>query len=70
MRRYMTKKEIGELLQLNGWTQAELARQVGLTEGAVSRWFTDRTPSGAATKAMRRMLDEARDRKRPEPVPA
>lgn len=68
MGRFMSRKEIHELLKLTGWSQAELARQVGVTEGAVSRWFTDRTPSGSATKSMRQLLEDAR-RKAEKAVP-
>lgn len=56
----MSKQEISELMELNGWSRARLADEVGVGQNAVDRWFSDRDPGGAASKLMRLLLREAR----------
>jgi len=61
----MTPEEIQELLSAKDWSQAELSRQLGVSEAAVSRWFTDpdsggRNPGGPARRLMRQWLEEVR----------
>lgn len=64
----MKRAEILELLKLRRWSQAELARQLHLSEAAVSRWLSGdsagRTPGGPATMLMRQWLAEAGQRSR------
>ena len=63
----MSVAEIRELLDLRGWTQLELARELELTGGAVTRWLTgEHKPRGPARQRLRQLLDEARR----EPTPA
>ena len=63
----MKPEEIQELMDLMGWSQGRLARELEITPGAVSYWMSrDSVPSGPARKQMRQWLDEARARpKRP-----
>jgi transcriptional regulator with XRE-family HTH domain len=62
--RRMTTKEIEELLKLKGWSQRQLADELEVTEGAVSRWVAaGRVPRGPAAKWMRTWLTEARAKK-------
>lgn len=56
----MTRAEIRELLKLKGWNQVRLAKELGMSEAAVSRWLTDRYVPGPATRLMRQWLAEAR----------
>ena len=57
----MTLKAIQELMRLKGWNQAELARQLDLSEAAVSRWFKgEHLPTGPGRILMRQWLKEAR----------
>lgn len=57
----MAKREILELLELNGWSQAELGRRLELHEAAISRWVRGEcAPTGPARILMRQWLDEAR----------
>jgi DNA-binding transcriptional regulator YiaG len=59
----MNRQEILELMQLRGWSQAELARQLELSEAAVSRWFSGiHAPTGPARILLRMWLDKARKR--------
>ena len=65
----MTLKDISELLELNGWSQAELGRRLELSEAAISRWFSgQQKPTGPARILMRQWLDEARKSPRKEAV--
>jgi transcriptional regulator with XRE-family HTH domain len=65
----MKRQEILELMKLRGWTQAELARRLEITEGAVSRWLTgENPPTGPARILMRLWLSEARDEVRKQPA--
>lgn len=64
----MTIAEIEELLRLREWSQAELGRQLGMSEAAVSRWLTgERDPKTPVKILMRQWLIDAR---RKGPVPA
>lgn len=66
----MTKKDIQDLLDLKGWSQAELARQLDLSEAAISRWFSGQQhPTGPARILMRQWLTEAK-KKPPAKQPA
>lgn len=66
----MSLKEILELMKLKGWSQAELARQLDLSEAAVSRWFKgEHCPTGPGRILMRIWLEEAK-RHAEETVPA
>jgi DNA-binding transcriptional regulator YiaG len=57
----MNCKEIRELMTLKGWSQAELARHLDLSEAAVCRWFRDaQKPTGPARILMRQWLAEAK----------
>jgi transcriptional regulator with XRE-family HTH domain len=65
----MSAKEIRELLELRGWSQAELARQLGLHESSVSLWLTEgRTPRGPACILMRQWLIQARQDAQKQPA--
>lgn len=56
----MTCKEIRKLMTLKGWSQAELARRLDLSEAAVCRWFRDdQKPTGPARILMRQWLAES-----------
>lgn len=56
----MTSAEIRTLLQLKGWSQADLAHELGVTEAAVSYWMSgDRSPTSATAKTLRKLLEEA-----------
>lgn len=60
-RKSMDKKDITDLMRAKGWSQAELARQLDLSEGAVSRWMSgENQPMGPARILMRQWLDEAK----------
>lgn len=54
------RRQMKELLRLKGWTKRHLAKQLGLSENAIYRWFIDREPSGPASVLMRGWLTEAR----------
>lgn len=58
----MSRHEILELMRLKGWNQAELSRQLEISEAAVSRWLRDQqNPTGPARKLMRLLLAQARE---------
>ena len=48
--------EIRFLRKHRGWSQAELANRLGVTEVTVSRWETEAAPSGAANQVVLRYL--------------
>ncbi|HLW67386.1 MAG TPA: DJ-1/PfpI/YhbO family deglycase/protease [Gemmataceae bacterium] len=53
--------EITELLKLKGWNQAELARQIDVTDAAVSYWLSgERDPDGPTRLLLRILLADAR----------
>lgn len=55
------RKEIHELLELTGWSQVHLAREVGVHESTVSLWISgDREPGGPAKRLIRELLAQAR----------
>ena len=57
----MSGKEINELLRLTGWSQVQLAREMEVSEAAISRWLSsDRAPLGPARVLMREWLEAAR----------
>lgn len=57
-----TRTEIEDLLKLKGWTQAELGRQLGMSEAAVSRWLTgEREPKTPVKILLRQWLSQARE---------
>lgn len=57
----MNVKEVRELMHLKGWNQAELARQLEVTEGAVTRWFKGEHPIIGPTRILlRQWLEQAR----------
>lgn len=57
----MTVAEMRELMQLRGWSQAELARQLHVTEGAITRWLkSERRPNGPARTLITIWLNESR----------
>lgn len=59
--RITMKREILELMELEGWNQARLAREIGVTESAVWRWIEgERVPGGATQKFLEKLLAEAR----------
>lgn len=59
----MTSAEIRELLEAKGWTQAQLFRELGVSESTVSRWVRgSRNPGGPARRLMRSWLLAARRR--------
>lgn len=65
----MSPKEISELLRLKDWSQAELGRQLGVHESAVSFWVHgERTPGGSSRKFMREWLEAARLENRKQPA--
>lgn len=70
-RKHMTKKEIAELMRLNSWTQAELARRVEVTEGAISLWLSGQRPvTGPARVLLREWLTQARAAEESKKQPA
>lgn len=55
----MRRSEIVRLMKLRGWTQRDLARNLELTSGAVSRWLSgDSVPMGPARVLMRLWLKQ------------
>lgn len=65
----VTKKDIIELMKLKGWTQAQLARELDLSEGAICRWFRgDHSPTGPTRILLRQWLTQARDESRKQPA--
>ena len=55
------RSEIVELLDLQGWSQGELARRLQVESSTVGRWINGATvPSGATQMLLRLWLDEAR----------
>lgn len=69
--RKMKLADIKELMKRKGWSQAELARQLDLSEAAISRWFSqEQNPTGPARILMRQWLDQARaEAQSPKPQP-
>lgn len=60
-RQRMSPDDIKELLNLKGWNQSDLAREIDVDRAAVSMWLKGvRKPGGPAAKWMRRLLDESR----------
>jgi DNA-binding transcriptional regulator YiaG len=63
-RKPMKPHEIQELLRLKDWSQVQLANELGVHESTISCWVSGtRTPLDGFSKALRRLLDEA---KKPE----
>ena len=61
----MSKKEIQELMTRKGWSQADLARKLGMFESTISRWLRGQTkPVGPKKNQLRQMLDEVRAAKK------
>jgi len=57
----ITIPEIRELLELRDWVYRELADELGVHLGTVQTWLDGKhTPTSAASKYMRRLLDDAR----------
>jgi transcriptional regulator with XRE-family HTH domain len=50
------------MVKLSGWSQAEVARQLHLTPGAVSQMFHGKTRPGPRTLQLFKMLLSKRDR--------
>lgn len=64
----MGREEIEELINLLGWSQAQLARELDMSTAVISRWLTgERNPLGPARILMRQWLEEAR-RKAKQPA--
>lgn len=50
----ITGDEIRDIREKNGWTQRDLARELGVTHAAIAHWETgNRAPSGPARKLLR-----------------
>jgi transcriptional regulator with XRE-family HTH domain len=65
----MKPNDIRELMRLKGWTQRELARQLEVNEGAVSKWLNGgNDPMGPCRVLMRHWLIEAREEVRGQPA--
>ena len=65
----MTLQEIQELMEIKGWNQAELARQLDLSEGAITRWLKgEHLPMGPTRILLRLWLAEARRKARRQPA--
>ncbi len=61
VKKKMSSRDMRELMRLRGWTQARLARELDVTEGAVSMWLSGQRPiMGPASILMRLWLDQAR----------
>ena len=57
----MSPEEILELMELTGWRQADLARELEVSPATVCRWITgENPPSGPARIQMRQWLELAR----------
>ena len=62
----MSRNDILELLDLKGWSQAQLARELGLHESSISLWLSgERNPMGPAKILMRQWLDQERGKAQP-----
>lgn len=51
---------VDEILDVTGWSQAELGRRVGVHEATVSRWRDDRTPNGPTVAMLKLVLAQAK----------
>lgn len=63
----MELKKISELMQLNGWSRAQLARQLGCCENLVKRWYVQdkryaRRPTTKTMAIVDRLLAETKKR--------
>lgn len=59
MAKSMTASDIGKFREAMGWTQAELAERLGVSQVSVSRWETgERVPGRPVLK----LLDAIRER--------
>ena len=47
---------IREWAEARGWTQAELARQVGADKSVVTRWYAGSSPSSAYQKRLAKLF--------------
>lgn len=58
----MPPDELREALNILGWTQAELARQIGVTHGSISHWLVGRSvcegPAAACIRLILRLPQE------------
>jgi len=65
----MSVRDIKELMRLREWSQADLARALEMTEGAVSRWINEgRCPTGGTRQLIMQWLREARENKVAQPA--
>lgn len=57
----MTPEEIKAIREVFGWTQADLAREMGVSTNAISRWEQgNRRPRGAAETLLLQIQRRAR----------
>ena len=65
----MFSNEIQELLELKGWTQVQLAKELQVHESTISLWIhEERKPSNPVKILLRQWLDEARKESRKQPA--
>ena len=57
--------EIRELMQLRGWTQADLSEQMGVSLSTAWRWYEGKAePIPPLAKVLRAFLAKAKDHRR------
>jgi transcriptional regulator with XRE-family HTH domain len=65
----MSKKELEELMELRGWTQADFSRELDMSEASVSRWLDGkRQPTKGTLKLLRQWLEQAREEAKTQPA--
>jgi len=55
----MKIEEIRKIIKETGWTQEDLAREIGVTTATVNRWLNGRTrPSRLAIRMLERVIEK------------
>lgn len=58
----MPPDELRKALNILGWTQAELARQIGVTHGSISHWLMSRhVCEGPPALCIRLLVERSKD---------
>jgi transcriptional regulator with XRE-family HTH domain len=65
----MNSIDIAELMRLRNWSQADLARELGMSEATISRWLSgSRQPTSGTAILLQTWLSAAKDEPQKQPA--